>query len=65
MLADIFSLSILIFLLFFYPRKEMNMEAAHGTVVVFLQNAAGAACWGPTQERVNELLQAATITPAN
>lgn len=46
-------------------KGDMNMKAAHGTVVVFLQNAAGTACWGPTPERVNELKQAAAVTPAS
>lgn len=48
-----------------FLRGDMNMKAAHGTVVVFLQNAAGTACWGPTPERVNELKQAAAVTPAS
>lgn len=39
-------------------RGEVNIRAAHGTLVVWLQNAAGAARWGPTEERVEALLEA-------
>lgn len=46
-------------------KEEINYKSAHGTVVVFLQNAAGAAFWGPTPERLNELSQAANVTPAS
>lgn len=41
------------------PKDEMNFKAAHGTLVVFLQNDAGFAKWGPTTERVKELLLSA------
>lgn len=34
----------------------MNFKAVHGTLVVFLQNDAGFQRWGPTTERVKELL---------
>ena len=34
------------------------MKSAHGTLVIFLQNDAGYARWGPTAERVKELLLA-------
>ncbi|XP_076687419.1 phosphorylated CTD-interacting factor 1 isoform X3 [Andrena cerasifolii] len=40
------------------PKGEVNIRAAHGTLVVWLQNAAGAARWGPTEERVEALLEA-------
>lgn len=43
---------------FFYCRGEVNIRAAHGTLVVWLQNAAGTARWGPTEERVEALLEA-------
>jgi len=36
-----------------------NVKAAHGTLVVFLQNEAGFQKWGPTTERIKELLIAA------
>ena len=36
----------------------MNIRAIHGTLVVWLQNAAGHARWGPTEERVEALLEA-------
>ena len=44
--------------LFFYCRGEVNIRAAHGTLVVWLQNATGTARWGPTEERVEALLEA-------
>ena len=34
------------------------MKSAHGTLVIFLQNDAGFARWGPTPERLKELLLA-------
>ncbi|CAK9834563.1 mRNA (2'-O-methyladenosine-N(6)-)-methyltransferase [Anthophora retusa] len=40
------------------PKGEVNIRAAHGTLVVWLQNAAGTARWGPTEERVEALLEA-------
>ncbi|XP_063973188.1 mRNA (2'-O-methyladenosine-N(6)-)-methyltransferase isoform X1 [Diachasmimorpha longicaudata] len=40
------------------PKAEVNIRAAHGTLVVWLQNTAGAARWGPTEERVEALLEA-------
>lgn len=42
----------------FLHRGEVNIRAAHGTLVVWLQNAAGTARWGPTEERVEALLEA-------
>ncbi|KAH3775981.1 mRNA (2'-O-methyladenosine-N(6)-)-methyltransferase-like [Dreissena polymorpha] len=41
------------------PKDSMHHKAAHGTLVVFLQNDAGFDKWGPTTERVKELLIAA------
>ncbi|XP_012274652.1 phosphorylated CTD-interacting factor 1 [Orussus abietinus] len=40
------------------PKGEVNIRAAHGTLVVWLQNAAGTTRWGPTEERVEALLEA-------
>lgn len=37
----------------------MNQKASHGTVVIFLQNEAGFAKWGPTPERIKDLLLSA------
>lgn len=45
-------------LVFFYCRGEVNVRAVHGTLVVWLQNPAGSARWGPTEERVEALLEA-------
>ncbi|CAB1315554.1 unnamed protein product [Coregonus sp. 'balchen'] len=42
----------------FEHEEEMYYKAVHGTVVIFLQNAAGFAKWEPTPERVQELLAA-------
>ena len=39
-------------------RPEVNVRAAHGTVIVWLQNEAGHQKWGPTDERVDALLEA-------
>ncbi|XP_033337712.2 phosphorylated CTD-interacting factor 1 isoform X1 [Megalopta genalis] len=39
-------------------KSEVNIRAAHGTLVVWLQNAAGTGRWGPTEERVEALLEA-------
>lgn len=39
-------------------RTEINVRAAHGTVIVWLQNEAGYQKWGPTDERVDALLEA-------
>nr|CAG4639841.1 EOG090X02BU [Daphnia pulex] len=40
------------------PKTEINVRAAHGTVIVWLQNEAGYQKWGPTDERVDALLEA-------
>ncbi|XP_064599168.1 mRNA (2'-O-methyladenosine-N(6)-)-methyltransferase-like [Liolophura sinensis] len=37
-------------------KQDMNVKSSHGTLVVFLQNEAGFARWGPTSERIQELL---------
>ncbi len=34
------------------------MKSIHGTLVVFLQNDAGYVKWGPTPERIKELMLA-------
>lgn len=34
------------------------MRSVHGTLVVWLQNNAGYTRWGPTEERVEALLEA-------
>nr|CAG4646088.1 EOG090X02BU [Macrothrix elegans] len=39
-------------------KPEINVRAAHGTVIVWLQNEAGYHKWGPTDERVDALLEA-------
>lgn len=41
-----------------YSRSELNVRSAHGTVVAWLQNNAGYQRWGPTEERVEALLDA-------
>ena len=43
---------------FLHSRGDVNIRAVHGTLVVWLQNPAGAARWGPTEERVEALLEA-------
>ncbi len=42
----------------FFCRKETNVKCGHGTLIVFLQNDAGFAKWGPTPERLKELILA-------
>ncbi|ELU00100.1 hypothetical protein CAPTEDRAFT_219923 [Capitella teleta] len=39
-------------------KADTNIRASHGTVIIFLQNEAGFNKWGPTRERLNELLLA-------
>ncbi|XP_041375608.1 mRNA (2'-O-methyladenosine-N(6)-)-methyltransferase-like [Gigantopelta aegis] len=39
-------------------KGDMSVKAIHGTLVVFLQNDAGLAKWGPTPERLNDLMLA-------
>ncbi|XP_038872418.1 mRNA (2'-O-methyladenosine-N(6)-)-methyltransferase [Salvelinus namaycush] len=43
-------------------KEEMYYKAVHGTVVIFLQNAAGFAKWEPTPERIQELLAAYQVS---
>ncbi|KAK3085841.1 hypothetical protein FSP39_009480 [Pinctada imbricata] len=40
-------------------KDDANFKSLHGTVVIFLQNDAGFAKWGPTPEKVKELLLSA------
>lgn len=37
------------------PRAEVSVRATHGTHIIFLQNDAGYARWGPTPERLDAL----------
>ncbi|XP_021938704.1 phosphorylated CTD-interacting factor 1 isoform X1 [Zootermopsis nevadensis] len=39
-------------------KSELNVRSAHGTLVVWLQNNAGYQRWGPTDDRVEALLEA-------
>lgn len=39
-------------------RSELNIRSSHGTVIVWLQNLSGYQKWGPTEERVEALLEA-------
>nr|CAD7585766.1 unnamed protein product [Timema genevievae] len=39
-------------------KSELNVRCAHGTLVVWLQNNSGYQRWGPTEERVEALLEA-------
>lgn len=39
-------------------KNDMNVKSAHGTLIVFLQNDAGFLKWGPTPERLDELIDA-------
>ncbi|XP_025833905.1 phosphorylated CTD-interacting factor 1 [Agrilus planipennis] len=39
-------------------RSELNVRSSHGTVIVWLQNITGYQRWGPTDERVEALLEA-------
>ncbi|XP_041635887.1 mRNA (2'-O-methyladenosine-N(6)-)-methyltransferase [Cheilinus undulatus] len=45
-------------------REEMYYRAVHGTAVLFLQNDAGFAKWGPTPERLAELTSAYRPSPS-
>ncbi|KXJ73967.1 hypothetical protein RP20_CCG014654 [Aedes albopictus] len=40
------------------PRSDVNFKSIHGTMVVWLQNNAGFQRWGPTEARVDALLEA-------
>lgn len=39
-------------------KSQLNTRVGHGTVIFWLQNAAGNQRWGPTEERVESLLEA-------
>lgn len=39
-------------------RSELNIKSIYGTVIIWLQNATGNVRWGPTEERVEALLEA-------
>uniref|UniRef100_A0A1B6D634 PCIF1 WW domain-containing protein n=1 Tax=Clastoptera arizonana TaxID=38151 RepID=A0A1B6D634_9HEMI len=39
-------------------KSELNVRSSHGTLVVWLQNNLGYQKWGPTEERVEALLEA-------
>jgi len=39
------------------PKTEVSVKSAHGTLIVWLQNDAGYQRWGPTEERVELLLE--------
>ncbi|XP_055613614.1 mRNA (2'-O-methyladenosine-N(6)-)-methyltransferase [Uranotaenia lowii] len=40
------------------PKSDVNFKSIHGTMVVWLQNNAGFQRWGPTETRVDALLEA-------
>lgn len=40
------------------PKNELNIKCPHGTMVVWLQNTAGLQQWGPSEDRVEALLEA-------
>merc|ERR1712156_1150243 len=39
------------------PKSEVNVRSINATVVVWLQNDAGYQRWGPTEDRVEQLLE--------
>jgi len=39
------------------PKSEVNVRSVNGTVIVWLQNDAGYQRWGPTEDRVEQLLE--------
>ena len=41
-----------------YFSSELNTRSSHGTVIIWLQNTNGNHRWGPTEERVEALLEA-------
>lgn len=45
-------------IVFFVCRSEIYMKNIHGTMVVWLQNNEGFSRWGPTENRVEALLEA-------
>ena len=40
-----------------YYRSEVNVRSVNGTIIVWLQNDAGFQRWGPTEDRVEQLLE--------
>lgn len=56
---ELFSTSLINTISPFLPRRsEIYMKCIHGTMVVWLQNNAGQQRWGPTESRVEALLEA-------
>lgn len=49
---------IYFFFFFSFCRSEIYMKNIHGTMVVWLQNNEGFSRWGPTENRVEALLEA-------
>lgn len=41
-----------------FCRSELNVRSPHGTVIVWLQNATGYQRWEPTEERVQQVMEA-------
>lgn len=40
------------------PKPEVSLKSSHGTMIVWLQNDHGYQRWGPTEDRVDALLDA-------
>ena len=40
-----------------HHRSEVNVRSVNGTIIVWLQNDAGFQRWGPTEDRVEQLLE--------
>jgi len=40
------------------PKTDVSVKSVHGTMIIWLQNDAGYQRWGPTDERVESLLEA-------
>ncbi|PVD21090.1 hypothetical protein C0Q70_19256 [Pomacea canaliculata] len=40
------------------PLEDVNVKSVHGTLVVFLQNEAGYKQWGPSTDKIKELILA-------
>lgn len=53
-----FSLVNIKVVFYFIYRSELNIRSTHGTVIIWLQNSSGFQRWGPTEERVEALLEA-------
>lgn len=41
-----------------FYRSKVNIKCTHATMIVWLQNNAGASRWGPTETRVEAILEA-------